>query len=152
VSQAPVVHICNPSYSGSKDWEDQGLKPAQASSSWDPISKNPTQKRTGKVAQGVGPEFKPQYWKKQKIRDDGAILALPNQVLQVHGTQESGDTINFPGESDAANPAPLHQLVFGKSSLHFGYKDTEIQIKNVADKKGTRTHFVPTCPPLHFLV
>jgi hypothetical protein len=31
-----------------------------------PSQKNPTQKRTGGVAQGVGPEFKPQYRKKKK--------------------------------------------------------------------------------------
>jgi hypothetical protein len=30
----------------------------------DPISKNPSQKRAGGVAQGVGPEFKPQHQKK----------------------------------------------------------------------------------------
>jgi hypothetical protein len=28
--------------------------------------KNPSQKRSGGVAQGVGPEFKPQYQKKKK--------------------------------------------------------------------------------------
>jgi hypothetical protein len=34
----------------------------QAKSSRDPISKNPiTKKRAGRVAQGVGPEFKPKY-------------------------------------------------------------------------------------------
>jgi hypothetical protein len=46
-------------------------------SSWDPILKTPiTQKGAGGVAQGVGPEFKPQYRKKKKERDrwgwDGA--------------------------------------------------------------------------------
>jgi hypothetical protein len=30
------------------------------------IEKNPSQKRAGGVAQGVGPEFKPQYCKKKK--------------------------------------------------------------------------------------
>jgi hypothetical protein len=35
-------------------------------SSHDPISKNPIKKRAGGVAQGVGPEFKPQYCKKKK--------------------------------------------------------------------------------------
>jgi hypothetical protein len=30
---APVVHACNPNYSGSRDQEDQGSKPAQANSS-----------------------------------------------------------------------------------------------------------------------
>jgi hypothetical protein len=33
----------NPTYSGGSDQEDWGLKPAQPSSSWDPISKNPSQ-------------------------------------------------------------------------------------------------------------
>jgi hypothetical protein len=37
------------------------LKPAQANSLGDPISKNPSQKRTGEVAKGLGTVFKPQY-------------------------------------------------------------------------------------------
>jgi hypothetical protein len=32
-SQAPVAHACNPSYSGGRDQEDCGLKPAWANSS-----------------------------------------------------------------------------------------------------------------------
>jgi hypothetical protein len=39
-----VAHACNPSYSGGRDQEDHSLKPAQANSSGDPISKNPSQK------------------------------------------------------------------------------------------------------------
>jgi hypothetical protein len=35
----------------------------QANSLGDPISKNPSEKRAGGVAQGVGPEFKHQYWR-----------------------------------------------------------------------------------------
>jgi hypothetical protein len=31
--------------------------------------KNPSQKRAGEVAQGLGPEFKPQYHKKKKKRN-----------------------------------------------------------------------------------
>jgi hypothetical protein len=43
-------------------------KPALANSSQDPISKKTlSHKRAGGVAQGVGPEFKPQYHKKKKI-------------------------------------------------------------------------------------
>jgi hypothetical protein len=42
------------------------LKPPWASSSRDPISKNPSPKRGGRVAQGVGPEFKPQYREEKK--------------------------------------------------------------------------------------
>jgi hypothetical protein len=63
-SWAPVAHACNPSYSGGRDQEDGGLKPAWANSSRDPISKNPCQNRDGGVAQGVGPELKPQYHNK----------------------------------------------------------------------------------------
>jgi hypothetical protein len=58
-----VAHACNPSYSGGRDQEDCGLKPVQANSSQDPVSKKPSQKRAGGVAQGEGPEFKLQYQK-----------------------------------------------------------------------------------------
>jgi hypothetical protein len=37
------------------------LKPAGGNSLLDPILKKPMTKRAGGVAQGVGPEFKPQY-------------------------------------------------------------------------------------------
>jgi hypothetical protein len=36
---APVGHICNPSYSGDRDQENHGLKPAWANSVQDLISK-----------------------------------------------------------------------------------------------------------------
>jgi hypothetical protein len=45
--------------------EDSGLKPGRANSLQDPISKKKLQKRTGGVAQDIGPEFKPQYCKKK---------------------------------------------------------------------------------------
>jgi hypothetical protein len=62
-----VTHTCNPSYSGGRDQEDCGSKPAQANSLRDPISKKPiTKKRAAGVAQGVSPEFKSQYHKKPK--------------------------------------------------------------------------------------
>jgi hypothetical protein len=34
-----TAHTCNPSYLGDWDGEGCGLRPAQANSSWDPISK-----------------------------------------------------------------------------------------------------------------
>jgi hypothetical protein len=49
-SQVPVAHAYNPSYSGGRDLEDRGLKPAQSNSSQDLISKNPSQKKAGGVA------------------------------------------------------------------------------------------------------
>jgi hypothetical protein len=35
-----MAHACNPSYSGGRDQEDPGLKPALANSLQAPISKN----------------------------------------------------------------------------------------------------------------
>jgi hypothetical protein len=71
--QVLVAHTCNPSYSGGRDQEDCGskppwanTKPPWANSSWDPILKTPNTKRAGGVAQGIGPEFKLQYWKNNK--------------------------------------------------------------------------------------
>jgi hypothetical protein len=61
-----VAHTCNPSYSGGQDQEAHSSKPAQENNSWDPILKNPSQKRTGGVVQGVVFQFKPQYHKKKK--------------------------------------------------------------------------------------
>jgi hypothetical protein len=40
-SWVQVALACNPSYSGGRDQEDCGLKPPQANSSRDPISKIP---------------------------------------------------------------------------------------------------------------
>jgi hypothetical protein len=37
----PVAHAYNPSYSGGRDQETHGSKPAQANPSRNPISKNP---------------------------------------------------------------------------------------------------------------
>jgi hypothetical protein len=39
--QVPMAHTCNLNYSGCRDQENQGSKPAQVSSSQDPISKKP---------------------------------------------------------------------------------------------------------------
>jgi hypothetical protein len=44
ISRVLVAHTCNPSYSGSRDQEDQGSKPAWVSSLRDPILKKPTTK------------------------------------------------------------------------------------------------------------
>jgi hypothetical protein len=44
LSQAAVVHACNSSYSGSRNEDDHGSKPARANSPQNPISKKPNQK------------------------------------------------------------------------------------------------------------
>jgi hypothetical protein len=72
-----VAHAYYPSYSGSRDQEDSGLKPAQGNSLQDPISKNPSKNRAGGVAQGEGPEFKPQNWKKK-------VLSFYSQILEIY--------------------------------------------------------------------
>jgi hypothetical protein len=41
----PVAHTCNPRYSGGRDQENRGSKPAWANSSEDPISKKPITKK-----------------------------------------------------------------------------------------------------------
>jgi hypothetical protein len=67
-SWALLAHACNPSYSGGRDQEDWGSKPVPVNSLRHPVlKKNITHKKmTDGVAQGVGPEFKPQYHKKKK--------------------------------------------------------------------------------------
>jgi hypothetical protein len=64
----PVAHACNPSYLRGSDQADCSWQPARANSSEDPISKIPITKKGwwSEVAQGVVPEFKPQYRKKKK--------------------------------------------------------------------------------------
>jgi hypothetical protein len=42
---APVAHAYNHNYSGGRDQEDQGSKPAQANSVQEPISKKPIPKK-----------------------------------------------------------------------------------------------------------
>jgi hypothetical protein len=76
----PVAHACNPSYSGGSDQEDPSSKPAWASNSGDPIlNKTITQKKAGTVAQGLGPEFKPQYRERKKSLR--SIVFLGWQIL-----------------------------------------------------------------------
>jgi hypothetical protein len=60
--QAPVAHAWNPSYSGGRDQEDHDSKPVQANIivPQDLSQKNTLQKRAGRVAEGVGPQFNPQ--------------------------------------------------------------------------------------------
>jgi hypothetical protein len=49
-----IVHICNPSYSGDREWEDYMSRPAQAKSKQDPNSTN----NPGVVAHSVTPAMR----------------------------------------------------------------------------------------------
>jgi hypothetical protein len=69
-----VAHIYNPSYSEGRDQENCGSKPAWANiSARSYLKKKPFKKRSAEVAQGVGPEFKPQYHKKKKKKKSRSI-------------------------------------------------------------------------------
>jgi hypothetical protein len=59
IARSSRPNACDPSYSGGRDQKDFSSKPAQANRPWHPISKHPSEKRAGGVAQGIGPEFKP---------------------------------------------------------------------------------------------
>jgi hypothetical protein len=50
-NKSVVAHTC---YSGGRDREDLGSKPAWANSLGDLCQKYPSQKRAGEVAQGIG--------------------------------------------------------------------------------------------------
>jgi hypothetical protein len=78
---AVVAHTCNSSYSGGRDQEDQGSKSALGKQFERPyLGKKPSQKSTGRVVQGVCPEFKPQYGKnktkqnKKTLEDNRAAV------------------------------------------------------------------------------
>jgi hypothetical protein len=92
-----MAHTCNPT----RDQEDHDLKPARANSSRDPISKQTHErKRAGGVAQGVGPEFKPQYCQKKKkimyqredegnhVKEMENLPSIQNSVIREYQTGE----------------------------------------------------------------
>jgi hypothetical protein len=62
----PVSHTCNPTYSGGKIRRIVVQSQPRKRVLKTLFLKNPSQKRAGGVAQGVGYEFKPQYHKKKK--------------------------------------------------------------------------------------
>jgi hypothetical protein len=84
---------CNPSYSGGRDQEDCDSKPAWGNSSARPyLKKNPSQKRAGGVAQGVGSEVTPQYWAEGRgggrlqFRTTLALLTLEPDLVMYQST------------------------------------------------------------------
>jgi hypothetical protein len=64
-SKALVAHTYNPSYSGDTDQVGSQFEASPGKQFLRPyLKKTPSQKKAGGVAQGVGPQFKPQYCKK----------------------------------------------------------------------------------------
>jgi hypothetical protein len=78
-----VAHACHPSYSGGRDQEDRGLKPAQVNNLQDSILKIPNTKRADEVAQGAVPEFKPQYCEKKKETETIGELRIHIRCLMI---------------------------------------------------------------------
>jgi hypothetical protein len=83
-----VAQAYNPSYSGGRNKKDRGS--FRTNSSIRPYlsqKKKPSQKTAGGAAQGVGPEFKPQYCKKKKKkrrrRRTRSNLSEQGRTLQV---------------------------------------------------------------------
>jgi hypothetical protein len=77
MSVALVAHICNPSYSGSRNQEDQDSNPAQASSLRHRILKKSSTKKSWWSGSSVSPAFKPQYCKKKKKKKKEQISETP---------------------------------------------------------------------------
>jgi hypothetical protein len=78
-----VAHACNPSYSRGRDQADHDSKSAQIVSET-LFLKTPSQKRAGGVAQGVGPEFKPQYHSTAKKKEKkNASQTIISRYLQI---------------------------------------------------------------------
>jgi hypothetical protein len=68
-----VAHTCDPSYPEGRDREGHGLKQTVRETL---SQKTHHKNRAGGVAQDVGPEFKPQYWKKKSKERDCALMAV----------------------------------------------------------------------------
>jgi hypothetical protein len=86
----PVAHTYNPSYSRNRNQGDCRSKLVQAKGLRDSISKNSiTKKKTaGVVAQDVGPEFKPQYHKKEKKNFNVLFTLRVKTTLRVYTLAE----------------------------------------------------------------
>jgi hypothetical protein len=78
-----VAHVYNPSYSGGRDQEDHGSKPAWANSSRDPILKKPNTKKGWRSGSSVGPKFKPQYCPTPKKKT--SYRQYVNECVYIHG-------------------------------------------------------------------
>jgi hypothetical protein len=107
ISKITNTHSCNPSYLGGRDQEDCSLTPAQANSLGEPILKNPLQKRADGVAQGVGPEFKPQYHQKKKenIQHNPEIRITTH--LKLYILLPKAETLEITSESSLSFPLLL---------------------------------------------
>jgi hypothetical protein len=65
-----VAHTCNLSYLGGKRSGRSRFEASPGKEFTIPyLEKSHHKKRAGRVAQGIGPEFKPQYCKKEKEKE-----------------------------------------------------------------------------------
>jgi hypothetical protein len=77
-----VTHVCNPSYSGGRDYEEHNLKPAQGTSYVRPYLKNPiTKKGLVEWLKVKALSSSPSTSKKKKIRNDREFQNLKTSNL-----------------------------------------------------------------------
>jgi hypothetical protein len=77
-----VTHVYNLSYSGSREQEDQGFKPAQANSSQDPIlkkNKTPSQKNKAKLYCRRNASLFSSNTKEKKLRKAARVAQVEHQ-------------------------------------------------------------------------
>jgi hypothetical protein len=82
-----VAYACSPSYSGGL-WLKASLDKYFSDSL---PQKNPSQKRSGGVAHGTGPEFKPQYGKKKKKERKKPVRITLRTVFHILKPQKLED-------------------------------------------------------------
>jgi hypothetical protein len=87
-----VAHTCNPTYSGGRDQEDCGSKPAGANSLSDPIlKKNPPQEKDGMVE-----------WLKVE-----ALSSNPSTTQNLETLGRGGNLVSFSLSPPRLLPAPV---------------------------------------------
>jgi hypothetical protein len=57
--------------------------------------KSPSQKRAGGVTQGVGPEFRPQYWKREKSQIRKLVITNFFSGLRINLYERTCKVINI---------------------------------------------------------
>jgi hypothetical protein len=97
-----VAHTCHPSYSGSRDQEDCGSKPAWGNSSRDRISKKPFTKN----GWWSGSEFKAQDYKRKKLEARQWVTSALGYRWPTCHLGEPPHTCGSPGHSVIAELSP----------------------------------------------
>jgi hypothetical protein len=111
----PVAHTCNLSYSGGRDQEDCGSKPAWANGPQDPISKNTKNKKTKPFTKKGWLSCRPSSNEVEPPTSDssiGRITGMSHQRLQLffwwHWVQAQGLALAMETPWHLSHSASLH--------------------------------------------